>query len=144
MERNSPLSFPPCFDILAWSLDWSSVDVVTNSTFAPLCNKKRNFVVPLHDGLAAWSGLLLDNNNFVFVMGKQTQECVSPSSPGFLYAGGDRSETKKLFKQPCYLHPFLLKFYSCFSIKNKKNIVIEVSIIQTNVLRTFLLSQPDS
>ena len=110
--RKSPLSFPPCFDILAWSLDWSSVDVVTNSTFAPLCNKKRNFVVPLHDGLAAWSGLLLDNNNFVFVMGKQTQECVSPSSPGFLYAGGDRSETKKLFKQPCYLHPFLLKFYS--------------------------------
>ena len=90
--RKSPLSLP--LVLIFWLGVWSSVDVVTNSTFAPLCNKKRNFVVPLHDGLAAWSGLLLDNNNFVFVMGKQTQECVSPSSPGFLYVGEDRSQTK--------------------------------------------------
>ena len=43
--KKSPLSLVLIF----WHGALSSVGVVTNSTFAPLCNKKRNFVVPVHD-----------------------------------------------------------------------------------------------
>ena len=47
--KKSPLSLVLIF----WHGALSSVGVVTNSTFAPLCNKKRNFVVVK---LRQWSG----------------------------------------------------------------------------------------
>ena len=60
-------------------------------------------------------------------MGKQTQECVSPSSPGFLYVGEDRLETKTLGNNHVI---YILSSQSFFS--NNFFFVTKVSIILTN------------
>ena len=65
-------------------------------------------------------------------MGKQTQECVSPSSPGFLYVGEDRSQTKTPNSSINHVYiMYILSYLSFFSA-----IVWRISLP--------LLSQPGS
>ena len=64
-------------------------------------------------------------------MGKQTQECVSPSSPGFLYVGEDRLETKTL-QTTMLFTSFLLNFF------------FPITFFFVNNCNKPLLSQPGS